>query len=269
MGRSIDELLNDGQPEPEAEVSTAPEPTAEEPVAEELSGPPRDEHGRFAPKQTGVEEEPAAEPQVPVPPTEQSQGLPREEYSALRAIREENKELKRQMEAFMRQQMQPPAQPQFQQPTADFWEDPHGYMSQQFNQFGQTLLQQWEQRQTAARVDQSEKAARARHQDYDDAFRAFEEAVQANPRLAVELAQSDDPGEFAYQRGKTALTLQSVGSLEAYEAQLRAKWEAEAKAAFQQPAKPVLPSTTAADGSVGARSGPAWSGPKPIDELLR
>ena len=269
--QSIGDILNDEQPTPENDTPETPEANTEAGQPAPDSGPARDDKGRFAPKETGVEQpQPApAETASEAPPAPQPDQLPREVYEPLKAIREENRGLKdelRQMrEQFARMQQQP--QPQ-QQPPVDFWDDPHAYMATQFNQFGQTLLQQWEQRQQAQRFDAAEKAARSKYADYDEAFSAFESAVQANPRLAAELAQATDPGEYAYRKGKAALALQSVGSLEEYEAQLRAKWEAEVKAAVPTP-KPVLPSTTAADGSVGARNGDGFAGPTPITDILR
>ena len=273
MGKSFDVILGDEQPS-EVNDTPATEPNPEaavaDPVTEQPEGPRRDEHGRFAPKEpTGVEQEPSAP--VQVPPTEQPSGqLPRDVYEPLKAVREENRELKREMEAMRRQfYAQPAPQPQPQQPPVDFWDDPQSFMDTRMNQLGQTLLQQWEQRETAKRLDQSEQAARSKYQDYDDAFAAFEQSVQANPRLAMELAQAADPGEFAYSKGKAALAIQSVGSLDALKAQIRAELEAEAKAAFQPAARPVLPSTTAGDTSVGSRGGPAWAGPTAIGDILR
>lgn len=259
----LEDILN----EPVTEEAQA-EATQEAVTVDETTGkadPPsdrlRDEHERFAKKdETGVET--PQETAEPVPPTEQPSGLPKEEYSALRAIREENKQLKASIEALSRQ-MQAPQQPQ--QPT-DFWDDPNAFLEGRFRQFGQELFQSFEQKQQAQRLDQSEAAAKAKYADYDEAFQAFEQAVQLNPRLAQELAQAPDPGEFAYSRGKTALTIQKVGSIDQLLATERAKWEAEMKAAVPSF---KLPSTTAADGSVGARSGPAWSGPPALGEIVK
>jgi hypothetical protein len=254
------EAIEEAQPEP---IVDAPSDKVD-PPSDRL----RDDKGRFTKKdETGVENQPDPAPAAPaeVPPT--SQGLPKEEYTALKAVRDENKELKREMEALRRQVYAQP-QPQQHQPSVDLWDDPQGFMREHFARFGEDLMQRFEQRQTAQRLDASERAAKAKYADYDEAFVAFESAVRNDPRLAVEMAQAADPGEFAYQKGKTALTLQNVGSLEAYEAQLRAKWEAEAKAMIQPTPKPILPSTTAADGSVGGRSGPEWSGPTPLKDVL-
>jgi hypothetical protein len=249
MENSLDEILG-GEPLPEV----VPEPVVEAVETQpETIERPRGPDGKFISKETGVEPQAPTE-QVP-PASQPSDQLPKDEYVALRAVRDENRDLKRQIEAIQQRLAQPQAQPQ--QPPVDFWDDPHGYMSQQFNQFGQTLLQQFEQRQRAERFDASEQAAKAKYADYSDAFGAFEQAVQANPQLAVQMAQSDNPGEFAYSRGKTALTLNQVGSLDAYESQLRAKWEAEVRASVPTP---TLPPTTAADGSVGTR----WPHPSAV-----
>lgn len=266
MERPIEDILSD-QPTEEIEtpqVSETPTITEEQPesIVDPPSGLLRDEKGRFAPKEpTGVQE-PAVE-QVPVPPTEQTNQLPKEEYAVVRAIRDENRELKQQLAQIQRQLMQPAPQPQQQQPTADFWDDPHGFM----NGFGQQLMQQWEQRETNKRLDRSEQAARAKYDDYSDAYDAFEQSAQQNPQLIAQMLQADDPGEFVYSRGKTTLEIQRVGSIDDLKAQIRAELEAEARQVIQPAHR--LPSTTAADTSIGARSGPEWGGPPALKDILR
>lgn len=261
MDQSIGDILNG---EPEQELETVVE-QMEEPQIEsepETIGQPRGADGKFLPKmETGVET-PAAEAE-PVPPTEQADRLPQAEYVALKAIRDENKELKAAI-ARLEQRTAPQAKPQ--QPPVDFWDDPQSFLDQRLSGLGETLLEQFEQRQTARRMDASEQAAKAKYTDYDEAFTAFEQAVQLNPRLAHELAMAPDPGEFAYARGKTALEIQRVGSIDELRKQIRSELEAEARAMIQP--RQTLPSTTAADSSVGARTGPLWTGPKPIGEIL-
>jgi hypothetical protein len=261
--QSLDDILSE----------TAPEiPAPAEPSLEESTGkadPPsdrvRDDKGRFAKKEdeTGAVAEPAQAATAEAPPITSDQ-LPKEDFVALKDERRKRQELERRLQAMEQQLRQPQAK---QQPPVDFWEDPQSFMDTRLNQLGETLLQQWEQRQRAQRIDAAEQAAKAKYADYDDAFAAFESAVQANPRLAVEMSQAADPAEYAYSKGKAALVLNTVGSLEAYEAQLRAKWEAEVKAAVPTP-QVTLPSTTAADGSVGARTGPEWAGPTPLTQIL-
>lgn len=267
MSENLETILNS---EPEAIEEAQAEPIVDAP-SDKVDPPSerlRDDRGRFAKKdETGVEtpEPQKAETPEPVPPTEQSPGLPKEEYTALKAERQKRQELERRLEQMERSLRQPAPPPQ--QQAVDFWDDPQSFMDQRMTQLGEELFQRFEQRQVAQRIDQSEAAAKAKYADYDEALMAFEQAVHANPRLAAEMAQSPDPGEFAYSRGKTAVTLNQVGSLDALKAQLRAEWEAEVKAAVPT-LKPNLPSTTAADGSVGGRSGPEWSGPKPLAQIL-
>lgn len=259
-GTSLDELLNGTEPEeaPVEAVSETPEP--------ETIGQPRDEHGRFAPKEeTGVEsppeaEEPSAEP---VPPTEQPNQLPQAEYAALKDERRKRQEAEARIAALEAQYQQAAAQPE--QPV-DFWDNPQGVIATQVQQAVAQALQAEKQQQELQRISASEEQAKAKYADYDDAFHAFRQAVQANPALAQQMARESDPAEFAYRKGKTALELERVGSIEELVKAERAKWEQETKAAMPPPA---FPSTTATDGSVGARSGPGWSGPAPIDDLLR
>lgn len=252
--RSIDDILSD-------EPAEAIEPEVHEEAEPETAERPRGPDGKFIRKdETGVETPTAEEAAEPVPPTEQSDRLPRDVYEPLKAIRNENQELKARLAAIEAMQTRQQPQP----PPVDFWDDPQTFMDSRLNQLGEQLLQQWEQKQQIQRLNASEEAAKARHADYNEAYVAFEQAVQLNPRLAYELAQAPDPGEFAYQRGKTALEIQRVGSIDELRAQVRAELEAEARATIQ----PRLPSTTAADGSVGARTGPDWSGPTPLTEII-
>jgi hypothetical protein len=259
---SIGDMLND-VPAPEAVTEEIAETVEAQPETVER---PRGPDGKFISKETGVET-PTAEPAAePVPPTELTDRLPRDVYEPLKAIRNENQELKAQLAAIQARLEAPQAPPPQQVPT-DFWDDPQSFMEQRLSGLGEQLLQQFEQRQTARRMDASEQAAKAKYTDYDEAFSAFEQAVQLNPRLAQELAMAPDPGEFAYARGKTAIEIQKVGSIDELRKQIRSELEAEARQAIQ-PVRAPLPSTTAADGSVGARGGPAWGGPAPLGSML-
>lgn len=261
---NLEEILKD---EPAKEPQEEPKQEAE-PIHEESgkADPPsdrlRDEHGRFAKKdETGVENT-GAEASGQVPPTEPTGQLPPAEYAALKDERRKRQELERKLEGILAQQQQQP-----QAPPPDFWDDPNSFMAHMRQEMQKELLQSLRQEQQIERLDASEAAAKAKYSDYDEAFAAFQQAVQLNPRLAQELASVSDPGEYAYSKGKAALALEQYGSIDALLAAERQKWEAEVKGAVPQP-KPSLPSTTAADGSVGARSGPGWSGPPSLKEII-
>lgn len=267
--KGIDELLN-GTPDDEPIEDIAREPeTPAEPEAPVAEGQPRGPDGKFAPKQTGVEDPQAAQPTEPteaVPPT--ADQLPRDVYEPLKAVRNENRELKQQLEALQQQFARQQASQVQPEPTVDFWENPNEAMARSAREAAQAAIREFQQAQQVERINASEARAKAAHTDYDDAFRAFQQAVQANPSLAQQMTMAEDPAEFAYSKGKAALTLQQVGSIDELIKAERAKWEAEVKAAIPAPAQ-TFPATTAADGSVGARNGPAWTGPAPIDQLLR
>ena len=267
--KGIDELLSDDPVE-----ETTPEPVAsEEPTeAQADEGQPRGPDGKFASKQTGVDEEPKAEaptePAEAVPPT--ADHLPKEVYEPLKAVRNENKELKQQLEALRQQQEAFQQQVQRQQPQAaepDWWENPDAAMQAMLEKFGDQIVQRFQQQQQMERINASETAARARHDDYGDAFQAFQKAAMANPALVQQMSAAADPAEFAYAKGKSALELERYGSVDELLKAERAKWEAEVKAAIPQPAQ-SFPATTAADGSVGARTGPAWAGPTPLGNII-
>lgn len=266
--KGIDELLNE-TPDEAPVMDASPEPEATPEPQAEAEGQPRGPDGKFAPKQTGVEDTTAQAPQEPTdagpPPADQ---LPREVYEPLKAVRNENKELKEAIAAMQAQMatfQQAPAQQAA--PPPDFWEDPQAVIAMQVQQAIQAAMQADKQQQTMERINASETAAKAKYADYGDAFGAFQQAASANPSLVQQMTSASDPAEFAYKTGKRALELEQVGSLDALIAAERAKWEAEVKAAIPQPAQ-TFPQTTATDGSVAARTGPAWSGPAPIGQLL-
>lgn len=259
MDTSIDDILN--EPAPEAIAEVAQEAITETPEPETI-GQPRDEAGRFAPKdETGVITQETADT---VPPTEPQQGLPPAEYAALKDERRKRQEAEARIAA-LEQQFHQARQQQPQEPEPDFWDNPKALIAAQLNQFGQELRHQLKQEQITERVDASEQVARGKYNDFDEKLSAFQQAVQLNPLLAREMANSSDPAEFAYSRGKTALEIQRVGSLDEVIKAERAKWEAEARAAIPAPS---LPHSTASERSVGARSGPAWAGSTPIDSIL-
>jgi len=263
-GTSLDDILNGT--EPEAVATPEPEQQAAEPQPEPDNGQPRGPDGKFLPKETGVEQPQAAAPAAePVPPTGQ-QGLPPEEFKALKEERRKRQELERQI-ADMQQQFAARQQAPSEQ-VPEFWENPDAAMQARLEQFGSTLMQRWQQQQQAERIDASEQQARSKYADYDDAFHAFRQAVQANPMLAQEMARSNDPAEYAYRKGRTALELERVGSIDELLKAERQKWEAEARQAVQPAPAMSFPSSTVTERSVGGRTGPAWAGPTPLNDIL-
>jgi hypothetical protein len=266
MERSIDELLSDEPAEPttEAAPQEATEPTPE-PEAQAEDRPRDPETGQFLPKQTGVEEGQAQPVAEAVPPA--ADQLPAHEFAALKDERRKRQALEQQiadLNARFVASQQRPVQPEA---PVDFWDNPQGVIATQVQQAVTQALQAEKQQQTMARINESEVKAKATYADYDDAFRAFQQAATANHSLIQQMTAASDPAEFAYKKGKTALDLERVGSIDELLANAKAQWEQEARAAMPVPTA-ALPSTTATDGSVGGRTGPAWAGPVPLDQLL-
>lgn len=244
---SLDELLND-TPAEAVQAEAAPEaPPAPETDA---GGPVRDEQGRFAAK-TGVDDTP--------PPGR----LPQEEYKAIRDEREKRQALERDMEA-LKAQLQSLQQPRPEpQPVPTIWDDEEAALA---NVRQQAVAQSVNQN----RLTTSEMLAAQAHDDFDDMQAKFREMIEANPALADQAMQSRHPWEKAYQIAKNAATMVELGATNLDE--LRAKIREEVMAEQQQaisPARPTLPPTLTTERNVGARSGPAWSGPASLEDLLR
>lgn len=254
-GTPLDNILSDNEPEaaPVAEQPQEPEASAE--------GQPRGPDGKFVAKEpeTGVEPQPAGEADAGPPPDK----LPKEEYGALRAIRDENKGLKSQLEA-LQQQFQ-----QLQQPTPapppSMWEDEQGW--QQHLQ--QRIMQQTDQ---LSRINASEMAARSQHPDFQEMFDLFNTMAAQNPAVVQQAMADPHPWGKAYQIAKNHKSMTELGAVDV--ADLEAKMREKIMAELQQGQTPVpqpqvtLPPTLTGERNVGTRSGPAWAGPTPLENML-
>ena len=235
---------------PKIEHNVALEPEIEP----EKDDKPRDEHGRFAAK---GEKTADAEP---VTPTDNP--IPDDQFKGYLTEKRKRQELEQELARVRAQLSQPP-----QEQEADFWDNPKGAISSEVHRAVTEVMRQQQQQQQMDRADAAEAKARSRYADYDDAFHAFSQAVQANPQLVSEMNRADDPAEFAYKTGKRALDLERVGSIEDLLKSERAKWEQEAKAAIPAP-RQSFPTSTVNDGSAAPRGGPVWSGPVSDRDIL-
>lgn len=253
MDTSLDDLLNEN--EPEAVIDAVEEPQSEP----QTEGPARDENGRFAAK-TGVEPQETAEP---VPPTEPQQGLPKDVYEPLKAVRSENKALKDQLDALTQQIQSLQAPKEQPAPAPSIWEDEQGWQQH----FGSQVAQQ---ASFNAHLNMSEMLARRDHSDFDAMKASFLQMAEQNPAIVQQALGDADPWGRAYQIAKNASTMQELGAtnLDDLKAKLREELMAEMQA--QAPvARPGLPPTLSNERNVGQRTGPAWTGPAPLDQLLR
>ena len=259
--QSLGEIL--GSEEPAIEEPTVEAPEAETPQRE------RDEHGRFVSKQAGDEQQ--AEPEASVTPTPE----PEQERIPIAALKDERNK-RQQLEERLRQYDEYFAQLQAQpkQPTEvpDMFADPDGHQAYVIEQAVQRAVEKlqpaMQQQGTLTRAEVSEMLARQKYEDYDATVEVFKEAIAHNPFLVGQLHQSADPATFAYNAGKQYQQAKSYGteaplSREQIEAELREKIVAELNL------RPQVPTTLADARSVGSRSGPAWTGPTELGDILK
>jgi hypothetical protein len=164
--------------------------------------------------------------------------------------------------------------PKQEQPRPDFFENPEAAtqhtVQPQFDHISQTLLANAqliagikygddkvaEAEQAFIQAMQSQKLDPADYQKVVSSPNRYAAAVQWHQRQQAQAEIGDDPAAF---RAKV-------------EAELREKILAEMQGGGQQAqaqqAAPVMPSNLASVRNVGARSGPAWGGPSPIQDIF-
>lgn len=246
-GTSLADLLNDA-------------PATEEVVQETASEPVRDESGRFAAKETGVQ---AAEPTgdaEPVPPTDQ---LPPETFKAVKEEREKRQNLEKELEALKSQfqQLQQPQEPPA--PPPSIWEDE----TAAFQHLQQQVLAQTDQ---LSRINASEMAARSQFPDFQEKFDLFNQMAAQNPQLVQQAMSDPHPWAKAYQIAQSHKTMQELGAVDVsdLEAKIREKVMAEMQQGQTAVPQQNLPPSISGVTSVATRGGPQWSGPTSLADIL-
>jgi hypothetical protein len=128
------------------------------------------------------------------------------------------------------------------------------------------------------RFNISEMMAREKYADLDEKFEVFQKAAADNPALGAELARQKHPYDWMYKHAQKLQALAEIGDdPTAYEqkmrekimAELQAAQPAEAQPAATPAAAPVLPKSLATNRSAAPRSAPVWTGPTPLDNILK
>lgn len=284
MTRDLDEILSGA--EPAQETSTA-EPIAqvEAPSEPQDQGQPRAADGKFASKASdAIEQQAQATVEGTAPQAERQHGMVPQ--PALHAARETAKTERDRADRLERQlaeltgkvsvltTMRDQPQPQAEQPKPkDFWEDPDNYV--------QTAVAPIQQQMERQRLDFSKALAMRDHgeETLKSAFDAFGEAVRSDPSAQHEykrIMASAHPYDELVSWHKRTSALSEIGAdPNAYRERVKAELMAElGLAAGTPPAtaaaspSPVMPSNLAGARNVGTRSGPAWSGPKPLNDIF-
>jgi len=235
---------------------------ADDATPPETIGQPRDEAGRFAPKDAGEAQE--SVPQEGPPPSEPEQShIPiaalKDERAKRQALENEYRqaaERLQQYEAYFAQQ-----QGQGQQQE----QDPLEIIAQQVMQ---RLQPQNEMQMLTMRVNVAEDIARQKWADYDEKVEHFKAAVQQNPFLLQELKAAANPAEYAYNAAQRILEAKSYGQTGPARDQIEAEMREKIMAELGMN-KPQVPTSLANEQSKGSRSGPAWAGPTSLDDIFR
>ena len=265
-GTSLDDILSN-------------EPTEVTEQAETIS---RDEQGRFAAKEEpgeNLEKLDVSDNQPtdsgPPPQEQEPAHIPMAALKDERTKRQQLEEQYRQAAERLQQYetyFQQLNAYQEEQGPPDPQTDPAGYaqyVSEQARSAAQANVQQYGQQYIVqARADVSEMLARQKWADYDEKVNVFKEAVASNPFLVQELHNAPDPATYAYNAATKILEARTYGSntgpsREQLEAEIREKIMAEIGIN-----RPQVPTTLANERSVGSRSGPGWSGPTPLNDLI-
>lgn len=236
------------------EQGTQPtEPTTEAPQPETI-GQPRDEAGRFAPKETGVEPQEAADT---VPPT--ADKLPPETFKGLKEEREKRQALERELEAIKQQLQSRPQEPPA--PPPSVWEDEQAYG-------GHIVSTAVQQATFNARLDMSEMMVRQANPDFEDMKAKFLEMASQNPSLQQQALADPHPWQRAYTIAKNAAKMEALGAVDVAELEAKIRAELEAKYAAQPQATPTLPNSLAdAQSARSTASQPA--GLLTLEDILR
>lgn len=229
------------------EASEAPAETAER---------PRGPDGKFVKK--GEDEAPPASQQV------EDQGhIP---IAALKDERSKRQALENEL-AQLRQQMQAP-QPQQEQAPPDRWEDPEGYDRWLMGQVTDAAEQRAIEAFNHQRIATAAQQFMAEKPDYQEAIQVFGQMANVNPGLVQQMQAAPNPAQYAYETAKLQMEIQQHGGLEGLiEARLKAR-QSEALQTVQSQLPTSLPPSISSDRSVGQRSGPQWSGPTPLSDIL-
>lgn len=163
------------------------------------------------------------------------------------------------------------------QPQAtDWFSDPDAAFQQNLQRNVHPYLQQQAQHVQATRELVSRRFAEQTYgkDNLTAAYSELEQRLRTDPQAGAvyqQIMQSGDPWDALGQWHKRETFLAEASDPESYRAKIKAEVLAELQpgnglAPLAQ--KPVMPTNLAGARSVGNRSGPAWAGPTPINDIF-
>lgn len=198
----------------------------------------------------------AEKPKEDAPPA--SQNTPEQvPLAALKSERRKRQELEGRLSALEQERTK--------QARPDPMDDPDGAVA--FDR------KEMDERDYQNRCSMSQEFMREIHADYDDLELIFMEEAAKNPALSAQLAQHPFPAKFAYAEGQRLSQVKAMGDdPAAYIAGEVQKGVQAALAEIQKSksdaVKAALPESLAEAPSASQKDVKAWSGPKPLDQLI-
>jgi hypothetical protein len=275
MTRELGEILSGDEPAQAAEPIV--ETPATEPTTEPTVEQPRGPDGKFAPKATEPEAPAAVEPQAE--PAPKTGTVPQQ---ALHAAREKERQerdraddLARQLAelngkvSILTQQREAATPPPEPPKPVDFWDDPNKFVEQALTPVQQALAE------TRFELSQTRALAKYGEEAIETASVALKEAIERGEENGAEWAQklrsSRDPVGDVVRRHQNSPAVRDAELREKIRAELLAELGTQQPIAEPTPAASipeVMPSNLAGARNVGNRSGPAYAGPAPLNDIF-
>lgn len=158
-----------------------------------------------------------------------------------------------------------------QEKEPDWYDEPDKAASLQERKFQDMLF--------TNKVELSQDMMRSQNEDYDEMEQKFFDLCQENPSLRQELRSAANPARFAYETAKKATEYEQMQDVETYKAKLKAEArkevEEEVRKEQEEKQQKLDKKRAAADPSLasanskGGLSSNDYSGPTPLNEILK
>lgn len=149
------------------------------------------------------------------------------------------------------------------------------YLGEEYEARFTETEQRFQQQLVSQKLDLSEAFAREKYNDFDAKLEVFASMVTENPALYAQMVQQVNPAEFAYKTASNQQKLKEMGDPTEYEKRIREEERARVKAEYDAKIEEEVKKRTSLPGSIANASGaggatpPAWSGPAPLDDILK
>lgn len=189
-------------------------------------------------------------------------------YKAVKDERRKRQELQAELDK-LKQQQDPGKEREQQKP--DWFNDPDAAAQQQQQQMQKMLFEQ--------RAIMGQEIMRGQHDDFDEMETKFFQMLEENPHLGDGMRSAANPAKYAYETAKKAIEAEALKDVDGYKAKLEAdvrkdveakvRAEYEAKLKKQQEKEGAILPTLSGASSKGGLKSDDWSGPTPLDEILK